>query len=87
MTDEGPEMPGIKRYPFHLTTAFGGASPQGEALVRRWWIINNGGALNQRLHRVVSGQYTQSNREAYSGAGFRPCADLIRFDTDAQTIK
>ena len=79
-------MPGIKRYPFHLTTAFGGASPQGEALARRWRIINNGCVLNQRSHRVVSSQYAQSDREAYSGAGFRPCADLVGYDRDAKTL-
>ena len=35
------------RYPFHLTTAFGGAFPQGEALVRRWCVISTAALLTK----------------------------------------
>ena len=92
VTDEALERKPVKYRKrrlqrLHLTTACGGASPQGETYARRQCVINRGGALSQRSHRVVSSQYTQSTREAYSGAGFRPRANLIRFDTDAQTIK
>ena len=58
VTDEGPEMPGIKWYPLHLTTAFGGASPQGEAYARRRFPkafpMGGGGGVSRRMRGRLS---------------------------------
>ena len=81
----------MRGYPLHLIslarlTPHSAASPQGEAYARRQWIINNGSALNQRLHRVEGSPCAFIDRVSHKSAGFRPCAHPVGFGRDAKAL-